>query len=56
MPDLSLDWYLFLLRLAFIVLLYLFLYQVVRVTWAEFDRPMLLRQRIMAAFARAVRD
>jgi len=31
-------------------------YQVVRVTWAEFDRPMLLRQRIMAAFARAVRD
>lgn len=32
MPDLSLDWFLFLLRLAFIVLLYLFLYQVVRVT------------------------
>ncbi len=35
MPDLSLDWYLFLLRLAFIVLLYLFLYQVVRVTFKD---------------------
>lgn len=28
-------------------------YQVVRVTWAELDRPVLLRQRILAAFARA---
>ncbi len=27
-------------------------YEVVRVTWAELDRPMLLRQRIVAAFAR----
>lgn len=35
MPDLSLDWFLFLLRLAFIVLLYLFLYQVVRVTFKD---------------------
>lgn len=32
MPDLSLDWTLFALRLAFIALLYLFLYQLVRVT------------------------
>jgi hypothetical protein len=32
MPDLSLDWTLFVLRLAFIALLYLFLYQLVRVT------------------------
>lgn len=32
MPDLSLDWFLFLLRLAFILLLYLFLYQLVQVT------------------------
>lgn len=31
-------------------------YQVVRVTWAELDRPVLLKQRIQAAFARAVRD
>lgn len=28
-------------------------YQVVRVTWAELDRPMLLRHRLLAAFARA---
>ena len=32
MPELSLDWFLFLLRLAFILLLYLFLYQLVQVT------------------------
>jgi hypothetical protein len=32
MPDLSLDWFLFLLRLAFILLLYLFLFQLVQVT------------------------
>ncbi len=35
MPDLSLDWFLFTLRLAFVVLLYLFLYQVVRVTFKD---------------------
>ncbi len=35
MPDLSLDWLLFLLRLAFIVVLYLFLYQVVRITFKD---------------------
>lgn len=28
-------------------------YQVVRVTWAELDRPITLHQRILAAFARA---
>ena len=32
MPELSLDWFLFLLRLAFILLLYLFLFQLVQVT------------------------
>ncbi len=32
MPELSLDWLLFFLRLAFILLLYLFLYQLVQVT------------------------
>ncbi len=35
MPNLSLDWFLFVLRIAFIVLLYLFLYQVVRVTFKD---------------------
>lgn len=35
MPELSLDWFLFLLRLAFIVVLYLFLYQIVRVTFKD---------------------
>ena len=35
MPELSLDWFLFALRLAFVVLLYLFLYQVVRVTFKD---------------------
>ncbi len=30
-------------------------FQVVRVTWAELDRPVLLRQRLLAAFARAAR-
>lgn len=35
MPELSLDWFLFLLRLAFILLLYLFLFQLVQVTRRE---------------------
>lgn len=29
-------------------------YQVVRVTWAELDRPLILRKRLLAAFARGV--
>jgi hypothetical protein len=30
-------------------------YEVVRVTWAELDRPLILRQRLLAAFGRNVR-
>jgi pSer/pThr/pTyr-binding forkhead associated (FHA) protein len=35
MPELSLDWFLFFLRLAFILLLYVFLFQIVQVTRKE---------------------